>query len=187
MLLKKNNQEIIQRNQSNGDNQVSNSLLESQQISVIGSSKLWKCFHVQVFRFHIVGAVFPKSKDKDKEQKRPNCTKKPLLVVHFSELKVEFHTNLTLDTVPRKVFLQHVWKREDSEVVSNHSGKKYPVKRVEKFEIWISVFNKSSVGVYNKNTPEKGTDYQTFLKTKNVRDPNFDLEMSEFNILSIIW
>ena len=99
--------------------------------------------------FHIFCAVFAKSKHENKEQKGTNETKESLLVIHFSKLEIQCHTNLTLDAVPRKVLLQLVGKRKDSKVVSNISDDEYPVETVEELEIRISIENKSSVRVDN--------------------------------------
>ena len=99
--------------------------------------------------FHIFCAVFSKSKHENKEQKRTNEAKESLLVIHFSKLEIQFHTNLTLDAVPRKVLLQLVGKRKDSKVVSNIGDDENPVETVEELEIGISIEYKSSVRVDN--------------------------------------
>ena len=72
-----------------------------------------------------------------------------LLNICIIELKINLHTNLTLDAVPRKVLLQLVGKRKDSKVVSNIGEDEYPVERVEELEIGISIEYKSSVRVDN--------------------------------------
>ena len=42
-------------------------------------------------------------------------------------------------------------ERKDSKVVRYHGAEEKPVKKVEEFEVWISILNKSSVGVDNEN------------------------------------
>ena len=42
-------------------------------------------------------------------------------------------------------------EREDTKVVRYHGAEKKPVKTIKKFEVWIPILNKSSVGIDNKN------------------------------------
>ena len=74
-----------------------------------------------------------------------------MFVIHLSQLEVKLHTNLTLAAVSRKVPLQQMGERKDSEVVRYHGAEEKPVKTVEEFEVWIPILNKSSVGVDNEN------------------------------------
>ena len=76
-----------------------------------------------------------------------------MLVIHLSKLEVQFHTNLPLDAVTRKVVLEYVGQREHPNVERDHGHNEDPVKTVEQFEIWIPVLDKPSVGIQNKNTP----------------------------------
>ena len=44
-------------------------------------------------------------------------------------------------------------KREDPNVERDRGEKGYPVKIVEQFKVWITILDKTSVGVEDKNTP----------------------------------
>ena len=44
-------------------------------------------------------------------------------------------------------------EREDPNVERDHGDNEDPVKIVEQFKVWITILNKTSVGVEDKNTP----------------------------------
>ena len=63
------------------------------------------------------------------------------------------HADLALDAVTRKVVLEDVGQREDPNVERDHGDNEDPVKTVKQFKVWITILNKTSVGVQDKNTP----------------------------------
>ena len=61
-----------------------------------------------MFKFHIGLAVPTKPECEHKEDDWANEPEESLLIIHFSKLEVQFHTNLPLDAVTRKVVLEYV-------------------------------------------------------------------------------
>ena len=88
VLLKEDDKKIVKRNKHQNDNHVETSVLHCEQIPVVSSSKLGKCSHVQIFVFHIGFAVSPEPECEDTKYSWSYEPVKPLLVVHFSKLKV---------------------------------------------------------------------------------------------------
>ena len=116
-------------------------------IFLIFPIKLGNCVHSQVFAFIINGQTFLESPIETEQHHWSYETNNPLLQVCFINLKINHHTNLSFDTILWEVFFKLFYQWEDTIQINYHGNKDEPVKLIEEYQVWISIYYQATVSI----------------------------------------